>query len=125
MKGSNDLLDASAKAALASLLLGAVAAASACGPGGAKKAENDAASAREVFRRYCANCHGQEGEGRSVGTLPVPGFKSDFVVKLNDEQLYKWIADGGSNMPSFKNTLTEDQMRALVKHVRELQSNKP
>ena len=125
MKGPNDLLDAGAAFALASLLFGAVAAAPACGPGGAKKAGDDAASAREVFRRYCANCHGQEGEGRPVGTLPVPSFKSDFVVKLTDEQLYKWVADGGSNMPSFKNTLNEDQMLALVKHVRELQSNKP
>ena len=121
MKDSNHLLDASAKAALASLLLAAVAAAPACGAGGPKKVGDDAASAREVFRRNCANCHGQEGEGRTLGQTRVPSFKSDFVVKLTDEQLHKWIADGGSNMPSYKNTLTQDQMRALVKHVRELQ----
>jgi mono/diheme cytochrome c family protein len=120
VKGSNHLLDAGAKAALASLLLGAVAAASACGGGGPRKAE-DAPPARELFRRYCATCHGQAGEGGALGRTRVPGFKSDFVVNLTDEQLHKWIADGGSNMPSFKNTLTQDQMRDLVKHIRELQ----
>ena len=46
-----------------------------------------------------------------------------FVVRLTDEQLYNWIAGGGSNMPSYKNTLDEEQMRALVKHVRELQKH--
>lgn len=121
MKGFNDLLDASAAFALASLLLATVAAASACGPGGAKKAGGDAASAHEVFRRYCANCHGQGGEGLTLGQTRVPSFKSDLVVKLTDEQLYKWMADGGSQMPAFKNTLDEEQLRALVKHVRDIQ----
>lgn len=122
MKGFNDVLDAGAAVALASLLFGAVAAASACGGGGAKKASGDTASTREVFQRYCSNCHGQDGEGRQLGQTRVPSFKHDFVVKLTDEQLYKWTADGGSNMPAFKNTLDEAQLRALVKHVRELQS---
>lgn len=117
MKSLNQLLEARAKAALAWLLFAAVATASACG---ARKS-GAAVSARDVFRRHCANCHGTEGEGRPPGALSVPSFKSDFVVKLTDEQLYKWIADGGSNMPSYKNTLDEEQMRALVKHVRELQ----
>lgn len=122
MKRFNYLLDARAKSALASLLLAAVATASACGARDAGKAGGDASPAPEVFRRNCANCHGQGGEGRQIGTSRVPDFKSDFVVKLTDEQLYKWIADGGSQMPSYKNTLTEEQMRALVKHVRDLQS---
>jgi len=117
----NDVLDARAKAALASLVL-LTFIAPACGAGGAGKAGNDAAPAPEVFRRYCATCHGQGGEGRQLGGLPVPSLKSDFVVKLTDEQLYKWIADGGGNMPSYKNTLDEEQMRALVRHVRELQA---
>lgn len=121
MKRFNQLLYTRAKAALALLLFAAVAAASACDGGGAKKAVDDAASTREVFERHCANCHGQEGEGLQLGQLRVPSFKNDFVVKLTDEQLYRWTADGGSNMPAFKNTLTEDQLRALVKHVRELQ----
>ena len=121
MKSFNDLLDARARAALASLVL-LTFIASACGAGGARKAGGDAAPAPEVFQRHCATCHGQGGEGRQLGTVRVPSFKSDFVVKLTDEQLYKWMADGGSNMPSYKNTLDEEQMRALVKHVRDLQS---
>ena len=124
MKSFNDLLYANAKPALVSLLLAVVAAASACGRGGGPTAA-DAPPARDVFARYCATCHGAEGEGRPLGSLRAPSFKSEFVVKLTDEQLYKWIADGGSNMPSFKNTLTQDQMRGLVRHVRELQSKNP
>ncbi|HKG11981.1 MAG TPA: cytochrome c [Pyrinomonadaceae bacterium] len=116
------MLYARAGAVLVPLLLAAVAASPACGTGGAGNAGGDAASARDVFRRHCATCHGEDGEGRQLSPLRAPSFKSDFVVKLTDEQLYKWMADGGGNMPSYKNTLTEEQMRALVKHVRELQS---
>ena len=125
MKSFNDLLCARAKNASASLLLAAfVFASSACGDGGARKAV-ETASARETFQRYCANCHGAEGEGRPLGSVSVPPFKSDFVVKLTDEQLYNWVSRGGGNMPSFKSTLTEEQMRGLVRHVRELQSKNP
>ena len=124
MKGSNHLLDARARVTLASLLLGAVAAASACGGGGPKKTGNGAPPTPELFQRYCANCHGQAGEGRQLGQVRVPDFKSDLVVNLTDEQLHKWIADGGGSMPPFKNTLTQDQMRDLVKHVRDIQSQK-
>ncbi len=124
MKSFNDLLCARAKSAHASLLLAAfVFASSACG-GGARKAE-ETAPARETFQRYCANCHGAEGEGRPLGPVSVPPFKNDFVVKLTDEQLYNWISRGGSNMPSFQSALTEDQMRGLVRHVRELQTKNP
>ena len=119
MKARAKSARARTKTALASLLF-LTAAAYGCGAGDARKAE-DAADARQTFKTYCSTCHGAEGEGRPIGSLRAPSFKSDFVVKLTDEQLYNWISRGGSNMPSFKNTLTEEQMRALVRHIREIQ----
>ena len=42
------------------------------------------------------------------------------VQKQTDEQLAQVIADGRKNMPSFSNSLTQEQIRALVAYIRKL-----
>lgn len=75
--------------------------------------------ARELYARNCAVCHGPEGEGRQVGTLNVPPLREGRAVQDPDAQLLKQIHDGGNGMPTFKFTLTDDEIQDLLRFVRE------
>jgi mono/diheme cytochrome c family protein len=83
------------------------------------------ASANEAasdFKLQCSSCHGQNGDGNtSLGkTLKAADLRSAEVQKQSDEQLAQVIANGRKNMPSFGNSLTQDQIRALVAYIRKL-----
>ena len=75
--------------------------------------------ARELFQRNCAVCHGPEGEGQQVGALAVPSLGAARTVGSTDERLSQQIHDGGGQMPPFKYTLTDEQIQALVRFIRE------
>ena len=74
---------------------------------------------RELFQRNCAACHGHEGEGRQIGTLKVPALREGRPASDPDERLFAQIQDGGNGMPPFKYSLTDEQIRDLVRFVRE------
>lgn len=83
------------------------------------------ASANETastFRLQCSSCHGQNGAGdTSLGkTLKAADLRSPEVQKQSDAQLAQVLADGRKNMPPFNNSLTQDQIRALVAYIRKL-----
>ena len=94
---------------------------SACATGddaaAAKRSKDD--SARELFARNCAACHGASGEGKQVGTLQVPTLREGRAVEDPDARLLAQIHDGGNGMPPFKFTLTDDQIQDLLRFVRE------
>ena len=83
----------------------------------AKKTKDD--SARELFARNCAACHGPSGEGKQVGTLQVPTLRTGRAVEDTDARILSQIHDGGNGMPPFKFTLTDDQIQDLLRFVRE------
>jgi cytochrome c6 len=90
----------------------------------ADPAPDNAASAA-TFRTKCAMCHGPDGAGSEVGkSLNVPDLRSSVVQKLPDAQLAQIISDGKGGMPSFKSSLSEPQIHALVSHVRSLRVKK-
>lgn len=93
-------------------------AASACAPREQKPARS-ADPTRELFQRNCAICHGQEGEGRQVGTLNVPSLRAGRAAADPDDRLLAQIQNGGNGMPPFKWSLTDDQMQDLLRFVRE------
>ncbi len=81
----------------------------------------DSAASSAMFRAKCAMCHGQDGGGSEVGkSMNVPDLRSPVVQKLPDAQLAQIISDGKGGMPSFKNSLSEDQIHGLVTYVRSL-----
>jgi cytochrome c6 len=85
----------------------------------------DAAAASATFRTKCAMCHGQDGAGSTVGkSMNVPDLRSPTVQKLTDAQLAQVIADGKGGMPPFKSSLSEDEIHALVPHLRLLHRKK-
>ncbi len=74
------------------------------------------------LKAKCALCHGEDGsgntpEGRSRG---VPDLRSEAIQKLTDDELAKLITAGHSRMPSFKATLTREQVMLLVTYIRSL-----
>jgi mono/diheme cytochrome c family protein len=85
----------------------------------------DSAAGNATFRTKCAMCHGQDGRGSEVGkSMNVPDLRSPAVQKLPDAQLAQIISDGKGGMPSFKNSLSEDEIHSLVVHIRSLHQKK-
>ena len=85
----------------------------------------DSAASSATFRTKCAMCHGQDGSGSEIGkSMNVPDLRSQAVQKLPDAELAQVIANGKGGMPSFKNSLSEDQIHSLVAHIRSLHQKK-
>jgi len=83
------------------------------------------AAARSTFKLQCSSCHGQDGAGdTSVGkSLHAADLRSPEVQKQSDAQLAQIISEGRGNMPSFKDSLNEEQIRTLVAYIRKLAKN--
>jgi cytochrome c553 len=81
----------------------------------------DSVARTATFRTKCATCHGRDGGGSKVGnSMNVPDLRSPSAQKLSDAQLAQIIADGKGPMPSFKNSLSEDQVHGLVTYIHSL-----
>lgn len=79
----------------------------------------------EVYRDFCAACHGEtgRGDGPDAPTLrESPGNLTDpeVMLALADEHIYISIAEGAGEMPAFADDLSEDEMRAAVVFTRTL-----
>jgi mono/diheme cytochrome c family protein len=85
----------------------------------------DSSASSATFRTKCAMCHGPDGSGSAVGkSMNVPDLRSPEVQKVSDAQLAQIISDGKGGMPSFKGSLSEDQVHSLVAYVRSLRGKK-
>jgi cbb3-type cytochrome c oxidase subunit III len=72
-------------------------------------------SGQEIFTANCAQCHGPEGEG---GT--GPRLAGTVVEEYPDEQdQIAVVRDGRGSMPSFRDRLSPEQIRAVVEYTRE------
>jgi mono/diheme cytochrome c family protein len=84
--------------------------------------------AKKLYRNYCGSCHGEGGKGDGIAAAacnPRPAdHTSDYVQREPDASLYWKISEGRGPMPSFKNTLTEDQIWSLVNYIRTLKAKK-
>ncbi len=91
-----------------------------------------AASARENYEFYCAQCHGLDGRGdgpNATDSQPVDprNHRSAYEMsKLTDSEIMDVIREGGSAtskstlMPPFGKTLTEREIRELKDYLRRL-----
>lgn len=75
-----------------------------------------------LFRQNCAVCHGAEANGKETDGTLVPSLRYGEAAKLSEEEIYIQIHDGKLPMPGFKNQLTDEEIRRMVKFVmRDLQ----
>jgi mono/diheme cytochrome c family protein len=91
---------------------------------GSSSIKDDMAESREIYQTYCAGCHKEDGSGGERALedgkkIKVPSYKSRGAMNATDEKLYDYIANGEEGeMPAFKERLSEQQMRNLVKFIR-------
>ena len=84
---------------------------------------DELAFARANYARDCSACHGGEGKGGVVKTtegtkLKVPSLIEGHALKHLDEDFVDQIENGGDGMPKFKDKLTADEIKALVRFIR-------
>jgi mono/diheme cytochrome c family protein len=90
-----------------------------------------AEDAASLFKDICSVCHGAGGKGdgpSAAGLYPKPADFTDCktMARDSDQTLFKIIKEGGQSvgrstvMPSWKDSLTDEQIRGLVKHIRGL-----
>jgi len=71
-----------------------------------------------LFRQNCAICHGQEANGKEMDGRLIPSLRYGAAAQKSEEEIYLQIKEGKLPMPSFKNQLTEEEIRKMVKFIR-------
>ena len=87
-----------------------------------------AADAKELWDKNCKKCHGDDGKGKTkMGEKLGAKDYSDAKVQadLKDDAMAKAIKegikkDGETKMKAFGDTLSDDEIKALVAHIRTL-----
>jgi mono/diheme cytochrome c family protein len=79
-----------------------------------------------LYKSKCAMCHAADGSGDTPTgkAMKVTDLRSDEVQKKTDAQLIEATTNGKAKMPAFKGKLTDDQIKDLVKYIRELAKKK-
>lgn len=79
-------------------------------------------SAADLYKSKCAMCHGADGKGATpMGPkIGVRDFRSPAVAKETDAEMFTLTKDGKNKMPAYKDKLTDDQIKGLVKYIRTL-----
>ena len=82
--------------------------------------------AAALYKSKCLMCHAADGSGNSPTgkAMKVPDLRSEDVQKKTDAQLIEATTNGKAKMPAFKGKLTDEQIKDLVKYVRELAKKK-
>ena len=86
---------------------------------------------RQLYQRYCAQCHGVKGHGDGINApyLVVPPrdhTKGDYLETRSDQQLFDVIKLGGLAvgrapcMPAWGYTFKNKTIHSLVSYIREL-----
>jgi mono/diheme cytochrome c family protein len=93
------------------------------------KAEGDAAKGGEVYKTYCATCHGDTGKGDGIAAAaldPKPRDLSnaDYVSGLTDAHIKKVVTEGGAaagmsaTMPAWGEIIPEADINNIIAYIR-------
>jgi len=73
----------------------------------------------QIYTKNCQLCHGADGKGLKTISPDMPDFTdAKWQADESDQELYETIANGDGKMPKWTGILKEEEMRALVQHVR-------
>ena len=116
--------------AVAALAMTSVALAETSAPQGGEKKQTGGSSAgavqrgKDIFDKKCAVCHYPTSVERKIGPglkgLNKRGIFSVSGRKITDESLKTWIETGDNLMPPFKDVLSDDELKDVVRYVRTL-----
>ena len=80
------------------------------------------ATARANYAKNCEGCHGPNGEGGLVKVdnkqIKVPSLKAEHAIKHTDDKIAKMITNGEEEMPAFKDKMSQQEIRDMVRFVR-------
>ncbi len=78
-----------------------------------------AADGAVTFKAKCAMCHGADGskENPAMGIKALSGAE---VQKQSDAQLVEATSKGKGKMPAYAGKLSDDEIKAVVAHIRTL-----
>jgi mono/diheme cytochrome c family protein len=87
-----------------------------------------AEDAAQNYQTFCALCHGPSGGGDGAGAATLQVRPRNFtdcgrMRRVSEEEAYNVIRNGGAaanlsaDMPPWRDSLTEDETRALVRYV--------
>ena len=76
----------------------------------------------KVYLDKCANCHSKDGSGQTVRgkKLKLRDLRSADVQKQDDAKWIELLSKGKGDMPAYQKELGDDQIKALVAHLREM-----
>jgi len=76
---------------------------------------------QDLYKSKCQGCHGADGKATTIGKkLGAKDFQDPDVAKLTETDLAKVTEEGKNKMPAYKGKLTEDQIKALAKYIKEM-----
>ena len=86
------------------------------------QAQKNQRRGEEIFQELCAGCHGPDGRaqtdmGKALGAADLT---SESIQQKSDSQLSKSVRGGKGKMPAFENKLADDEIKAVVAHVKQL-----
>jgi mono/diheme cytochrome c family protein len=77
-------------------------------------------STADLYKTKCQMCHGANGSPTPTGVrMGARSFQSPEVAKESDQTLFDITKNGKNKMPMYK-SLTDDQIKNLVKYIRSL-----
>ena len=87
--------------------------------------------ADDVYKTYCWQCHGMEGNGMGINipdmsVQPRDHTDSKEMSARSDAELFKAIKEGGRSidksllMPAWEGVLSDEQIKGLVRYLRQL-----
>lgn len=85
---------------------------------------DELAEARNIFMEKCVRCHKEDGTGGKTNIdgveIRVPNFRSERMKREPDDDFIKAITKGipDEGMPSFKEELSQEQIKQLVAFIR-------
>jgi cytochrome c oxidase cbb3-type subunit 3 len=88
-------------------------------------------SGADLYRTYCAQCHGVKGDGmginiRDMSVQPRDHTDATAMSARSDELLFKAVKEGGQSinksvlMPPWDGVLSDDEIHRLIEFMREL-----
>lgn len=90
---------------------------------GAANTNEAAADAATIYNRQCVSCHGRDGRGRTRKgrqTHARDMTDASWQDDVSDERLFNSISNGRGKMPAFRKKISENDIDALVAHVRRM-----
>ena len=73
----------------------------------------------ELFKEYCAKCHGEDGKGQTPKgkQLKSQDFTdAEWQADEGDAELIEAVTEGKDDMPPFGKKLSKEQIESLVKN---------